>query len=92
VPVVCRGDKPVPVDLSATFQQPGGRKICTVHRNVGVWKGGTRAIEVRVNAPGKLVQVVLGGVHDADTDPGNNVWKPVILKQADTLDVHPPSP
>jgi hypothetical protein len=91
VEVISRGDKPVPVDLSLTFEEGGVSKLYKAHRSIAVWKGGGRTVAVTVNAPGKLIKVVLGGIHDADVNAGNNVWQNVISATNEAAQVHPAS-
>ncbi|TDX01624.1 M1 family metallopeptidase [Dinghuibacter silviterrae] len=70
IDVVCKGIKPVPVDL--TLHYADGHTE-TIHRSVGVWEHADR-VSVPVTGSGELRKVTLGGPFDADRDTKDNEY------------------
>ena len=70
--IECKGTKPVPVDLTAYFED--GSKAF-FHRDVSCWETGNKAISVPFTSDKKLTRLVLGSLHVPDTDKKDNVYE-----------------
>lgn len=72
VTVQMKGNKPVPVHLTIYYTDGSTQ---TLHQSIAVWeKSNTTSLDF---TSGKTIEkIVLGDVHDADIDAGNNEWKP----------------
>ena len=63
--------KPVPVDLTVTFDNGDEEKI---HRSIAVWKDGAQSVTVPVHNGRTIKKVTLGSLYVPDSYPGDNVW------------------
>jgi hypothetical protein len=70
VDVVCKGIKPVPIDLTITYTDGQTEKI---HRSVGVWAHADK-VSLPVSGKGAIRKVVLGGPFDVDRDRKDNEY------------------
>jgi hypothetical protein len=70
IDVVCKGIKPVPIDLTLQFADGHTE---TLHRSVGVWEHADR-VTIPVTARGELRKVTLGGPFDVDRDTKDNEY------------------
>jgi hypothetical protein len=67
--VEMKGDKPIPIDLTVLFIDGSIQKI---HRSVGVWEKGNKAVDIRI-ASGKTVkEITLGSNYVPDINNKNN--------------------
>lgn len=73
VTVASIGDMPTPVDLTFNFADGSVQKL---HRSVTIWEKDPHTITLRLDTPKELKEIVLGGTYDADTDPGDNTYRP----------------
>jgi hypothetical protein len=72
VTVVMKGNKPVPVHLIIYYKDGTTQML---HQSIAVWeKSNETALSFSTSK--KIERIVLGEVHDADTDKSNNVWEP----------------
>lgn len=65
-----KSDKPLPVDLTLTYED-GSREA--IHRTIGVWESGTRAVKIEVPTTKKLKRILLGGPHTPDKNKSDNL-------------------
>jgi hypothetical protein len=67
------GTKPVPVDLTAFFQDGSST---TIHRDISCWEQGNRNIIVNFSSAKKLVKLTLGSLYVPDVNKNDNerVW------------------
>ncbi|MFT4155007.1 M1 family metallopeptidase [Parafilimonas sp.] len=72
VTVVMKGNKPVPVHLTVYYKDGTTEAL---HQSMAVWEKSNETA-VSFTSGKKIKKIVLGGVHDADTDKTNNVWQP----------------
>ncbi|UPL50416.1 M1 family metallopeptidase [Hymenobacter sublimis] len=72
VVVEAKGTKPVPVDLTITFQDNSTQKL---HRTIAVWEQGARTVTVPVATTKPVKQVKLGATLVPDSYPKDNVWE-----------------
>jgi len=73
VVVKSKGSKPVPIDLTVTYQDGSTQKM---HRSILVWKGGNRTVNISFKPKGAIQKITLGAPHDADIDQSDNVFTP----------------
>jgi hypothetical protein len=71
ITVVAKGSKPVPVDLTVTFDNDTEEKI---HRSIAVWKDGAKSITLPVRNGRTIKKVTLGSLYVPDSYPADNVW------------------
>ncbi|MDJ0364518.1 M1 family metallopeptidase [Hymenobacter sp. H14-R3] len=69
--VTAKGSKPMPVDLTVTFDNGSEEKI---HRTIAVWKDGAKRITVPVAGRRAIRQVTLGSTYTPDSYPADNAW------------------
>ena len=70
ITVTNRGGKPVPVDLTVTFDNGAEEKI---HRSIAVWQNAsTVTVPVRNGRP--IQKVTLGSLYAPDSYPADNGW------------------
>jgi hypothetical protein len=68
--VDCKGNKPVPVDVTLTFEDGSTENI---HRSIAVWEKGN---SISFAIPGKKVlkSVLLGSTYVPDVNKKDNTW------------------
>ena len=66
-----KGSKPVPIHLTVYYKDGTTQ---TLHESIAVW-GKSNKTSINFTSNKKIEKMVLGEVHDADTDKSNNVWK-----------------
>lgn len=71
ITVTAKGSKPVPVDLTVTFDNGDEEKI---HRTIAVWQDGARSVTVPVRNGRTIKKVTLGSLYVPDSYPADNVW------------------
>ncbi|WP_240734698.1 M1 family metallopeptidase [Hymenobacter sp. UV11] len=71
ITVTAKGSKPVPVDLTVTFDNGTEEKI---HRTIAVWQDGAKSVTVPVRNGRTIKQVTLGSLYVPDSYPADNVW------------------
>ncbi len=71
VTVSMKGSKPVPVHLTVYYKDGTTQAL---HQTIGVWQNNTTTA-ITFSAVSLIDKIVLGDVHDADTDSTNNVYK-----------------
>ncbi len=71
ITVTMKGSKPVPVHLTVYYKD-GTEQV--LHQTIAVWENGNTTL-VNFTATSSIQKIVLGDMHDADADAGNNVWK-----------------
>jgi hypothetical protein len=64
-----KSTKPLPIDLTLTFDDGSKTKI---HKNIGVWETGNSSVFINVNSTGRLVKVVMGDAHTPDKNKTDN--------------------
>jgi hypothetical protein len=69
VTVVNKSTKPLPLDLTLTFDDGYKEKI---HRNIAVWEQGNSNVSVDVISTRRLVKVVMGDAHTPDKNKSDN--------------------
>ena len=69
--VTAKGSKPVPIDLTVTFENGDTEKI---HRTIAVWQSGARSVTVPVAGRRPISKVTLGSLYVPDSYPADNVW------------------
>ena len=65
------GSKPVPIDLTLTFENGSTKKI---HETIAAWEKGNTKTTIRFSDPRKITRIELGSVHTPDSDKKNNSW------------------
>ncbi|MNQ84135.1 hypothetical protein D3C85_992550 [compost metagenome] len=65
-----KSNKPLPVDLSLTFEDGTKMKI---HQSIAVWENGDQKISFRVSGKKNLKKVELGSAHVPDKNKSDNV-------------------
>jgi len=70
--VAAKGTKPVPVDLTVTFENGDTEKI---HRTIAVWQSGATSLTVPVAGRRAISKVTLGSLYVPDSYPADNTWK-----------------
>ncbi|MFB6457891.1 M1 family metallopeptidase [Chitinophaga sp. Hz27] len=70
--VEAKGTKPVPVDVTVTFDDGSSRKF---HRTVACWESGAKQVAVAFTSSRKIKQVILGDTWDADINRADNIYK-----------------
>jgi hypothetical protein len=72
VTVSAKGTKPVPVDMTITFEDG-----CTqnIHRSIAVWEAGNTNITISFNTNKKVKKIALGSLHVPDINSADNVWE-----------------
>jgi len=70
--VEAKGTKPVPVDLTVTYQDNSTEKL---HRTIGVWEQGAKTVTVPLATTKTVKQVKLGATLVPDSYPKDNVWE-----------------
>ncbi|MFL5748552.1 MAG: M1 family aminopeptidase [Niastella sp.] len=70
ITVDCKGNKPVPVDVTLTYEDGSTEKI---HRSIAVWE---KAGSISFSIPEKkaLKSVLLGSTYVADVNRKDNIW------------------
>ena len=71
ITVTAKGSKPMPVDLTVTFDNGTEEKI---HRSIAVWKDGAKSVTVPVGNGRTIKKVTLGSTYTPDSYPADNVW------------------
>jgi hypothetical protein len=71
VVVIAKGSKPVPIDLTVTFENGETEKI---HRTIAVWQSGATSVKVSVAGRGAISKVALGSLYVPDSYPADNAW------------------
>ena len=71
ITVTAKGSKPVPIDLTVTFDNGTEEKI---HRSIAVWKDGAKSITLPVRNGRTIKKVTLGSLYVPDSYPADNVW------------------
>jgi aminopeptidase N len=69
--IECKGDKPVPIDLTISFTDGTETKV---HRTIAVWE---KSSTVNISLPAKKIisKVSMGGTHIPDVNRKDNVWE-----------------
>ena len=71
VTVIMKGSKPVPIHLTVFYKDATTQKL---HEPIGVWENAT-STNITFTAKSAIDKIVLGDMHDADTDLKNNVYQ-----------------
>ena len=71
VTIQMKGSKPVPVHV-IVYYKDGTTQL--LHQTIAVWEK-SNTISINFTAQTSIEKIVLGELHDADVDAGNNVWK-----------------
>jgi hypothetical protein len=71
VTVGMKGSKPVPVDVTVYYKNGSTQKL---HQSIGVWENSVTTA-LNFTATQSIKKIVLGDVHDADSNPHNDEWK-----------------
>jgi hypothetical protein len=71
VVVTAKGSKPVPLDLTVTFENGDTEKI---HRTIAVWQSGATSVKVPVAGRRAISKVTLGSLYVPDSYPADNTW------------------
>jgi hypothetical protein len=66
-----KGNKPVPVSINVYYKDGTTQSL---HQSIGVWEKAS-ATTISFTAKSAIEKIVLGDVHDADSDESNNTWK-----------------
>jgi hypothetical protein len=69
--VAAKGSKPVPIDLTITFENGDTEKI---HRTIAVWQAGAKSVAVPVEGRRAISKVTLGSLYVPDSYPADNIW------------------
>jgi hypothetical protein len=69
--VAAKGSKPVPIDLTITFENGDTEKI---HRTIAVWQAGAKSVAVPVEGRRAISKVMLGSLYVPDSYPADNIW------------------
>jgi hypothetical protein len=72
VSVEMRGNKPVPLNLTAHFSNSQEKKF---HQSIAVWENAT-IVDVWVPSTEPVLKFTLGGLYDGDIDRTNNTFVP----------------
>ncbi|MBS1746384.1 MAG: M1 family metallopeptidase [Bacteroidetes bacterium] len=72
VTIQMKGTKPVPVHLTIYYTDGS---IQTLNQSIAVWEKSS-STSLDFTSDKKIEKIVLGDVHDADSDVGNNEWNP----------------
>ena len=72
VVVAAKGTKPVPIDLTITFEDGTTQQL---HRTVAVWQSGAPAVTLDIPTNKTARKMVLGSTYVPDSFPGDNVWE-----------------
>jgi aminopeptidase N len=70
ITVTVKGSKPMPVDLTVTFDNGSTEQI---HRTVAVWENAS-TVTVPVRGGRTIQKVTLGSLYTPDSYPADNVW------------------
>jgi len=70
ITVTAKGSKPMPVDLTVTFDNGSTEQI---HRSVAVWENAS-TVTVPVRSGRTIQKVTLGSLYTPDSHPADNVW------------------
>ena len=70
ITVTAKGSKPVPVDLTVTFDNGSTEQI---HRTVAVWQSAS-TVTVPVRSGRTIQKVTLGSTYTPDSYPADNTW------------------
>ncbi len=73
VEIIAKGTKPLPVDLTITFED-GTNQI--IHRSIAVWEKGNSSITLPLPTGKKIVKMSLGSAHVPDGNKEDNSWTP----------------
>lgn len=71
VTIQMKGSKPVPVHLTVYYKDGTEQSL---HQSIAVWENNTTTTLNFISA-NTIEKIVLGDVHDADIDKGNNIWE-----------------
>jgi hypothetical protein len=71
VTVIMKGSKPVPIHLTIYYKDSTMQKL---HETISIWEKGTSA-NITFTATKAIDKILLGDVHDADTDMSNNIYE-----------------
>jgi len=71
VTIQMKGSKPVPVHLTVYYKDGTEQPL---HQSIAVWENNNTTTLNFISAKA-IERIVLGDVHDADIDKGNNVWE-----------------
>jgi len=66
------GSKPVPIDLTVTFENGSIQKI---HKTIAVWEDGTKEVVISFSSEQKIRSVLLGSTYTPDIDKTNNYFE-----------------
>jgi len=66
------GSKPVPIDLTVTFENGSIQKI---HKTIAVWENGTKEVVISFPSEQKIRSVLLGSTYTPDIDKKNNYFE-----------------
>ncbi|WP_241737927.1 M1 family metallopeptidase [Hymenobacter polaris] len=70
ITVTAKGSKPLPVDLTVTFDNGSTEQI---HRSVAVWQNAS-TVTVPVRSGRTIQKVTLGSLYTPDSYPADNTW------------------
>ena len=70
VTIQLKGAKPVPIDLSITFEK--GSQV--IHHSIAIWEKGNMTVTLSFPAGKNIKQITLGSVHTPDSDKKDNSW------------------
>ncbi len=73
VEIIAKGTKPLPVDLTVTFED-GATQL--IHRSIAVWEKENTNIVLPLPAGKKIVKMSLGSAHVPDGNKEDNSWTP----------------
>jgi hypothetical protein len=66
------GTKPVPVDLTVTYNDNSIEKI---HRSIAVWEQGHTSVQLSVASGKKIMKIFLGSTYTPDVNKKDNVYE-----------------
>ncbi|HWB26449.1 MAG TPA: M1 family metallopeptidase [Chitinophagaceae bacterium] len=66
------GTKPVPIDLTVTFEDGSTQDI---HRSIAVWEKGDKTVTIPLPKDKKIAKIVMGAPHTPDSNKKDNVWE-----------------
>ncbi|SKA43798.1 hypothetical protein SAMN04488128_106258 [Chitinophaga eiseniae] len=70
VTILSKGSKPVPVDLTVTFEDQTRLQL---HKSIACWEKGNKTVIIPFTTSKKVSKVTLGGTWSADVNPADNV-------------------
>ena len=72
ITVAAHGTKPVPVDLTITFDDGTTQQL---HRSIAVWQSGATSVSLDIPTSKTARKMVLGSTYVPDSFPKDNVWE-----------------